>query len=110
VGRHLIKKFRCDTIGDVHDPITYRLVVDLLVCPSLLLSTSTRDLLLLGNPRKEPVISGEWYQRASFALWRTVASLIQSFEDRRESPRAGAKIRREVDVKAQTDGRTDRRV
>jgi len=101
-GRHLIKKFRCDTIGDVHDSITYRLVVDLLVRPSLLLSTSTRDFY----SRKGPVISSEWYQRASFALWRTFASLIQRFEDRRKSPRKVQNPTRGRRERA--DGRQDR--
>ena len=32
-------------------------------------------------------VTDEWYQRASFALWRIFASLVQSSEDRRESPR-----------------------
>jgi len=53
-GRHLIKKFRCDTIGDVHDSITYRLVVDLLVRLSLLLSNSTRDFYSCGTQGRNP--------------------------------------------------------
>ena len=45
----LIKNIhRCDCIGDVHNSITYCLLVDPLVHPSLLWSTSTGDLLLLG--------------------------------------------------------------
>jgi len=44
----LIKKIHvCDSIGDVHDSITYCLLVDSLVHTSLLWSTSTGDLLLL---------------------------------------------------------------
>jgi len=43
----ITKIHMCDSIGDVHDSITYCLLVDALVHPSLLWSTSTGDLLLL---------------------------------------------------------------
>ena len=44
----LIKKFHIgDSVGDVHDSITYCLHVDPRVYPSLMWSTSTGDLLLL---------------------------------------------------------------
>ena len=43
-----INKFnRCDSIGDVHDWVTDRPLVELLVHPSLLWSTIMRDPLLL---------------------------------------------------------------
>ena len=43
-----IKEFqRCHSIGDVHDWVTNRPLVELLVRPSLLWSTIMRDLLLL---------------------------------------------------------------
>ena len=43
-----INKFhRGDSIGDVHDWVTNRPLLELLVCPSLLWSTIMRDLLLL---------------------------------------------------------------
>ena len=45
-----INKFhRCDSIGEVHDWVTNRPLVELLLRPSLLWSTIMRDLLLLEN-------------------------------------------------------------
>ena len=65
----------------------------------------------VNEPRAHSLRVGEWYQRASFVLWRIFARLllVQSVEDHKESPtKVHHSTRGYIDADAWTDGRVGR--